>query len=103
LIQVKARPPRWRKAARMDGSIDIATTHARDFAIDGGIVAQALGIAVDAFHRLMAEHHIAVRCERGIGADEGLYRATFYHGPHVARLLVDRDGHILTPIAIDHD
>jgi hypothetical protein len=87
----------------MDCRIDIATRPARGIAIDGGIVARALGIAVDAFHRLMAEHHIAVRCERGTGEDEGLYRATFYHGPHVARLVVDRAGHILTPIAIDHD
>ena len=86
----------------MNCAIDIALQPSRDIPIDGGLVAQALGIASDAFRRLMAEHHILVRCERGTGDDEGLYRATFYHGPHVARLLVDRDGHILTPIAIDH-
>jgi hypothetical protein len=102
LIQVKARPRRGRNTARMDRRIDIAPRPARDIDIDDGIVARALGIAADAFRRLVDEHRIAVRCERGTGEDEGLYRATFYHGPHVARLLVDRDGHILTPIAIDH-
>ena len=76
----------------MDRRIDIAPRPARDIDIDDGIVARALGIAADAFRRLIAEHHIAVRCERGTGEDEGLYRATFYYADKRVQLVVDADG-----------
>jgi hypothetical protein len=103
LTQVKTPTAQSGEAAGMDHRADIdCCCHATGVAIEGGVVAQALGIAAEVFRGLIGDHHILVRCERGVGVDEGLYRATFYHGPHVARLVVDRDGHILTPIAIDH-
>ena len=86
----------------MDRAIDIALCPTREIAIDGLIVARAMGLTIDVFRGLMDDRKIAVLCERGTGEDEGLYRATFYHGPHRARLVVDAEGQILTPIAIDH-
>jgi hypothetical protein len=85
----------------MDGSIAIPLAPAREIAIDGDVVARALGLAAEDFRRLMEAHRIAVRCERGTREDEGLFRATFYHGPHYARLLVDRIGRMVAPIATD--
>lgn len=74
---------------------------ARDIAVQSDVVARALGLAHDAFRRLMDLHRISIQCECVTGEDEGLYRATFYYGPHYARLLVDRDGHMVTPVAGD--
>jgi hypothetical protein len=83
----------------MDRSIAIELTPAREIAIDGGIVAKALGLEIDAFRQLMAERKVAVLCERGIGADAGLYRASFYIERKRARLVVDAEGRIVAPAA----
>lgn len=85
----------------MDRGIALEIEPAHDIPIDGDVVARALGLATEDFRRLMDQHRIAVRCERGIHEDEGLFRATFYHGPHYARLLVDRIGRMVAPIATD--
>jgi hypothetical protein len=87
----------------MDRSISIELAPAREIAIDGGIVARALGLEVDAFRRLMEQRKVAVLCERGTGADEGLVRASFYIERRRVRLVVDRDGRILSPVAGDGD
>ncbi|HET7125550.1 MAG TPA: DUF6522 family protein [Lysobacter sp.] len=81
----------------MDRSIAIELAPAREIAIDGGIVAKALGLEVDDFRRLMDEHKVAVLCERGIGADAGLYRASFYIERKRTRLVVDAEGRIVAP------
>jgi hypothetical protein len=87
----------------MDRSISIELAPAREIAIDGGIVARALGLEGDAFRRLMEQRKVAVLCERGTGADEGLVRASFYIERRRVRLVVDRDGRILSPVAGDGD
>jgi hypothetical protein len=87
----------------MDRSISIELAPAREIAIDGGIVARALGLEVDAFRRLMEQRKVAVLCERGTGADEGLVRASFYIERRRVRLVVDRDGRILSPVVGDGD
>ena len=103
MTQVKAPAAPARHAAPMD------CCHATDpqapctIEIDGGVVTRALGIAADAFRRLLEEHRIAVRCECGTGEDAGVYRATFYYGPHYARLLVDGKGCLVAPVAADHE
>ena len=43
----------------------------------------------------MAERKVAVLCERGTGADAGLYRASFYIERRRARFVVDADGRIV--------
>lgn len=60
--------------------------------ISGAMVAGELGLEVDEFRQLMDVRKIKVLCERGTGEDEGLYRATFYHGDRRARFIVDRHG-----------
>lgn len=60
--------------------------------ISGAMVAGELGLEVDEFRQLMEVRKIKVLCERGTGEDEGLYRATFYHGDRRARFIVDRHG-----------
>ena len=79
----------------MDRRIRIELAPARDIAIDGGIVARALGLEIDAFRQLMADRKVAVLCERGTGEDEGLYRASFYHRGRRARVVVDRQGRMV--------
>jgi hypothetical protein len=83
----------------MNRNIAIELAPAREIAIDGGIVAKALGLEVDAFRQLMEERKVAVLCERGIGADAGLYRASFYIERKRARLVVDAEGRIVAPAA----
>jgi len=63
--------------------------------IDGALVARALALEVDEFRRLMEDRRISVLCERGVGEDEGLYRASFYYGERRARMVVDANG---TPV-----
>jgi hypothetical protein len=87
----------------MDRSISIELAPAREIAIDGGIVARALGLEVESFRTLMKQRKVAVLCERGTGADEGLYRASFYIERRRVRLVVDRDGRILDTVAGDGD
>ena len=82
---------------RMDRGIAIELAPAREIAIDGGIVARALGLDIDDFRRLMDERKIAVLCERGTDEDKGLYRATFYFERSRARLVVDAEGRIVAP------
>jgi hypothetical protein len=85
----------------MDRSIAIELAPAREIAIDGGIVARALGLDVDDFRRMMDERKVAVLCERGIGVDAGLYRASFYIERRRARFVVDTDGRIVEPVVAD--
>jgi len=64
--------------------------------IDAALVARALELEIGEFRRLMEDRRISVLCERGVGEDEGLYRASFYYAERRARLVVDADG---TPVA----
>jgi hypothetical protein len=100
LIQVKACAWEPHETAGMACCLDTALC-CRDFTVEDDVVAHALGLALDAFRRLMDQHRITVRCEGGSGEDEGLYRATFYYGPQYAKLLVDGGGHMVAPVAAD--
>jgi len=87
----KARKPEWKMARNKRIDIDVNPI----VEIDGAFVAQGLGLEIAEFQRLMETHGISVLCERGTGEDEGLYRASFYHGDRRVRLVVDRNG---TPV-----
>ena len=63
--------------------------------IDGALVARKLGLDADAFRQLMRDRTVSVLCERGIGEDAGLYRATFYYRDRRFRAVVDAGGHIV--------
>lgn len=60
--------------------------------IDGALVARGLDLALGEFRQLMEHRKITVLCERGVGEDAGLYRASFYHHGKRVRLVVDGNG-----------
>lgn len=60
--------------------------------IDGALVARGLGLAVADFMQLMERRKITLLCERGVGEDAGLYRASFYYEGKRLRLVVDGAG-----------
>lgn len=63
--------------------------------IDGALVARELGLETEAFRQLMEDRKVSVLCERGIGADAGLYRATFYFQDRRFRAVVESSGRIV--------
>jgi len=63
--------------------------------IDGALVARKLGLEAEAFRQLMEARKVSVLCERGIGEDTGLYRATFYFQDRRFRAVVDSRGRIV--------
>lgn len=76
----------------MPGAIPIQLNATRAVEIDGALVARGLGLATDAFRKLMEDHQVTLLCERGTGEDAGLYRASFYYGGKRVRLVVDAEG-----------
>lgn len=81
-------------------AIPLQLTHAAPDAppqveIDGALVASRLGLDVDAFRQLMRDRKVSVLCERGVGEDAGLVRATFYFEGRRFRAVVDCDGQIV--------
>lgn len=74
---------------------------------DGAICVEARIIA-DGFHlepaevqALMRESKITSLCERGMGADAGRFRLTFFHGQRRFRLLADESGTIIERMTDD--
>lgn len=80
----------------MNKSIPIALNPSTIIEIDAAIVAAGLGLADSEFRALMEQGKIALLCERGVGADAGLYRASYYYKGKRLRLVVDRDGKPVT-------
>ena len=63
--------------------------------VEANAVAPLLGLHPAEFRKLMQAGKISTLCERGVGADEGTFRATFYWRRQRARLVLDADGRIL--------
>lgn len=63
--------------------------------IDGALVARKLGLEPEAFRQLMEDRKVSVLCERGVGEDEGLYRATFYFRDRRFRAVLEPSGRIV--------
>lgn len=76
----------------MGRPIPIDLSPARIVEIDGGLVARGLGLEPVEFRRLMERQQVTVLCERGTGADAGLYRASFYYEGKRMRLVVNSGG-----------
>lgn len=66
-----------------------------DIEIDGALVAAGLGLEPEAFRRLLEERKVAVLCERGVGEDAGLYRATYWYRERRFRAVLAADGRIV--------
>ena len=79
----------------MAKQIPISLNPKFEIEIDATLVAGALGLALDEFRQLMDNRTIAQLCERGTGADAGLYRASFYHKDRRVRLVVDARGRLV--------
>ena len=90
---VDSPPPETRVRA----PIPIELAEPPTIEVDGGLVAQGLGLEVPEFRRLMEQRRIRVLCERGTGEHAGLHRATFYHGDRRVRLVVDDEGRPVEP------
>ncbi len=76
----------------MGKSIPVELNPSNHVEIDGTLVARGLGLALVDFQQLMEHRKVTVLCERGVGEDAGLYRASFYHDGKRVRLVVDGDG-----------
>jgi hypothetical protein len=69
--------------------------------VDASIVAEGLGMRPPRLLELMREGTITSLCERGIEADHGRHRLTFFSGSRRFRLVVDESGAIVQRSAID--
>ena len=63
--------------------------------VDAAAVAALLGLHPAEFRKLMQAGKIATLCERGVDADAGRFRATFYYRGKRARLVLSGDGRVL--------
>ena len=69
--------------------------------VDAAIVAEGLGIALPAFRKQMRAGKITSLCERGIDADRGRHRLTFFSEHRRFRLVVDDRGAIVRRSTLD--
>jgi hypothetical protein len=63
--------------------------------VDAAVVADGLGIALPQFRKEMQSGQITSVCERGIDADQGRHRITFFSAHRRFRLVVDERGTII--------
>jgi Family of unknown function (DUF6522) len=71
------------------------TFHGGVIEVQATIVAEALEVEASLVMSLVRSGQITSLCERGLGADEGRYRLTFFHESKRLRLVVDESGRIL--------
>ena len=69
--------------------------------IDASIVAEGLGIALPRLREGMRTGTITSLSERGIDADQGRHRLTFFSGHRRFRVVVDASGAIIQRSAVD--
>lgn len=70
-------------------------------AIDASVIAEGLGIALPLFREQMRAGKITGLSERGIDADAGRYRLTFFSEHRRFRVVVDEAGAILQRSTLD--
>ncbi|MCA1402260.1 MULTISPECIES: DUF6522 family protein [Bradyrhizobium] len=71
------------------------------FEVDANIVAEGLGIAVPLLQAGMRSGAITTRSERGLDADQGRHRLTFFSGSKRFRLVIDEHGTIIQRSTLD--
>jgi hypothetical protein len=71
------------------------------FEIDASIVAEGLGIALPRLKEGMSKGTITSLSERGINADLGRHRLTFFSEHRRFRVIVDASGAIIQRSALD--
>ena len=71
------------------------------FVVDAAIVAEAFGLPAPDIQPMMRSGAITSRCEKGVDADAGRWRLTFFHAGRAVRLTVDEAGELLTKSTFD--
>jgi hypothetical protein len=69
--------------------------------IDGAVIAEGLGITLPLLRKQMQAGKITGLAERGIDADSGRHRLTFFSEHRRFRLVVDDSGAIVQRSALD--
>ena len=69
--------------------------------IDGAVIAEGLGVALPQLRKQMQAGQITSLAERGIDADSGRYRLTFFSEHRRFRLVIDDSGAIIQRSALD--
>jgi Family of unknown function (DUF6522) len=69
--------------------------------IDGAVIAEGLGITLPLLREQMQAGKITSLAERGIDADRGRHRLTFFSEHRRFRLVVDDSGTIIQRSALD--
>lgn len=72
-----------------------------DVQIDASLIAEGLGIALPLLRKQMRTGEITSLSERGVGADSGRHRLTFFSAHRRFRLVVDDRGAIIQRSALD--
>jgi hypothetical protein len=71
------------------------------FEIDADIIAEGLGIAVALLKAGMRDGRITTLSERGVEADHGRHRLTFFSEHRRFRIVIDDDGTIIQRSTLD--
>lgn len=66
-----------------------------EFSVDAAVIAEGLGLDPATVQAGMRQRTITSLCERGVDADIGRYRLTFFHAQRRFRLIVDESGLII--------
>src|SRR3546814_3765054 len=82
-------------AGTMGSPIPIELNPTLEIEIDAALVASGFGLAITEFQRLLEHGKITVLCERGTGADVGLFRDSYYLKGQRVRMVGDASG---TPV-----
>jgi hypothetical protein len=69
--------------------------------VDAAVIAEGLGMALPTFRAEMQAGRITSVVERGIDADLGRHRITFFSAHRRLRLIIDQHGVILQRSALD--
>lgn len=71
------------------------------FQVDAAVLAEGLKLEPGQVQSLMRGGAITSLCERGVEADAGRHRLTFFHKGRVLRLVVDEAGQLIRRSVID--
>jgi hypothetical protein len=69
--------------------------------IDVELIGTSLGVDASLIQALIREGKITSLCKRGVDADGGIYRPTFFHANRRLRLIVGESGNIIRRSMID--
>jgi len=69
--------------------------------VEADLLGASLGIDSSLVPQLMRQGKITSACERGVDADAGTYRLTFFHASRRVRFVVDQAGRIVRRSMID--